>query len=346
MKIKQMQNNILDNENDNEKEKEKENMENAKTSIYDDPNSEKEITERLNGKFEFTEKMMLMTAYYFVYKIMLSIETNLEVRDIVNYLNNDKIQSEIDFARNIDHERSDWISIAHDITFLLDCSNFVLDYLFYLLLNFEFQKPYTPSLETIFDIADGLVKNSFFVAAKTDRLPRLVIIINHLMFSVSENFKVEYIGSINSDLHLVFDLINLRERKIRKCLYFSNLQNFIKMEMNSENKNLIPNDSIIISDGASTYIYKIKTRNTVDFRFDGLDIINDAPFNKHKWISNSLNTFNNIILASFQKINIGIFLPDSNTLMSAGNGRDIHKWKHFRKIACVEPDSVKFKNLE
>jgi hypothetical protein len=63
-------------------------MENAKTSIYDDPNSEKEITERLNGKFEFTEKMMLMTAYYFVYKIMLSIETNLEVRDIVNYLNN------------------------------------------------------------------------------------------------------------------------------------------------------------------------------------------------------------------------------------------------------------------
>ena len=123
--------------------------------------------------------------------------------DVTKY--EDKIQSEIDFARNIDHERSDWISIAHDITFLLDCSNFVLDYLFYLLLNFEFQKPYTPSLETIFDIADGLVKNSFFVAAKTDRLPRLVIIINHLMFSVSENFKVEYIGSINSDLHLVFD---------------------------------------------------------------------------------------------------------------------------------------------
>ncbi|KAG4085540.1 hypothetical protein H8356DRAFT_1435257 [Neocallimastix lanati (nom. inval.)] len=226
--------------------------------------------------------------------------------------------------------------------------------------------------------------------------------------------------------------------------------------MENENKNLVPNNGIIITDGASTYtlqniipfdshkvehirVYKIKTRNTVDLRFDGryfyakqhsikksnlkltlaefkkiclkyhqykklncdknksimyyhkkVDIINDTPFNKRivyyqlmkekkipfiiefdldkgvyvkeredKWTSN--------ILASFQKINIEIFSPDSNTLMrkyhnrikhnifneykgnlldiGSGNGGDIHKWKYFRKIACVEPDNVKLKNL-
>ena len=88
---------------------------------------------------------------------------------------------------------------------------------------------------------------------------------------------------------------------------------------------------------------------------------------KDKWTSTSLNTFNSIVLASFQKINIEIFSPDSNTLMrkyhnrikhnifneykgnlldiGSGNGGDIHKWKYFRKIACVEPDNVKLKNL-
>ena len=86
-----------------------------------------------------------------------------------------------------------------------------------------------------------------------------------------------------------------------------------------------------------------------------------------KWTSNSLNTFNSIVLASFQKINIKKFSPDSNILMrnynnrikqnilneykgnlldiGSGNSGDIHKWKHFRKIACVEPDNVKLKNL-
>jgi len=75
-----------------------------------------------------------------------------------------------------------------------------------------------------------------------------------------------------------------------------------------------------------------------------------------KWTSNSLNTFNSIVLASFQKINIEIFSTDSNTLMrkyhnriklnilneykgnlldiGSGNGGDIHKWKNFRKITC------------
>jgi len=60
--------------------------------------------------------------------------------------------------------------------------------------------------DTVFDIADDLVKNSFFVAPQTGGLHRLVIIIiNYLMFSVSENFEVEYMGRINSDLHLVFN---------------------------------------------------------------------------------------------------------------------------------------------
>ena len=36
---------------------------------------------------------------------------------------------------------------------------------------------------------------------------------------------------------------------------------------------------------------------------------------KDKWTSTSLNTFNSIVLASFQKINIEIFSTDSNTLM-------------------------------
>jgi len=89
---------------------------------------------------------------------------------------------------------------------------------------------------------------------------------------------------------------------------------------------------------------------------------------KDKWTSNSLNTFNSIVLASFQKINIEIFSSSSNLLMrkyhnvikqdllnnyrgklldiGSGNGGDIHKWKHFRKIVCVEPDEEKIKNLK
>ncbi|ORY28565.1 hypothetical protein LY90DRAFT_513119 [Neocallimastix californiae] len=365
-------------ENENGKEKKKENIKNEKISKlykYVDVNSEKEITETLNGKVEFTKKITLMTAYYFIYKIVLSIETNMDVSDIISFLNNSlaetengnnkknksnkvldilqfitptikyrksyilhkdvridvtkyevKSQFEIDFSRNINHERSDMINIVHDIMLLLDFSNLVLDYLFYLLPNFEFQKPITPSLDTIFDVADDLVKITFFVAAKTDGLRRLVIIINHLMFSISENFEVEYIDCISSDLHLVFDceFVNdnfipfdifyhnvdlrsksfkehiaildslsydsfkdkIKRKKIRKCENYSDLQSFIENEINNENKNCVPNDGIIITDGASTYnlqnsipfdghrventrVYKIKTRNTVDLRFDG-----------------------------------------------------------------------------
>ena len=32
--------------------------------------------------------------------------------------------------------------------------------------------------------------------------------------------------------------------------------------------------------------------------------------------------------------------------IGSGNGGDIHKWKHFWKIAWVEPDNVKLKNLK
>ncbi|KAL6595868.1 hypothetical protein LY90DRAFT_630536 [Neocallimastix californiae] len=304
--------------------------------------------------------MTLMTAYYFVYKIVLSIETNLDVSDIVSFLDNglvetengynkniksnkalnilqfvtptikyrksyilhkdvridvtkyeDKSQFEVDFSRNINHERSNMINI-------------IIYFIYYQTLNSKNQlhhhwTPYST-------IADDLVKNTFFVAAKTDGLRRLVIIINHLMFSISENFDVEYIDCINSDLHLVFncefvnddfipfdilyhnvdlrlksykeciailDSLNFdsfkdkfKRKKIRKCRNYSDLQNFIENEMDNENKNLVPNDGIIITDGASTYtlqniipfdshrvehirVYKIKTRSTVDLRFDG-----------------------------------------------------------------------------
>ncbi|ORX41583.1 hypothetical protein BCR36DRAFT_310778, partial [Piromyces finnis] len=88
---------------------------------------------------------------------------------------------------------------------------------------------------------------------------------------------------------------------------------------------------------------------------------------KDKLVSNSINTFNSILLASYQKINIDIFSPKSNVLMrkyhniikqnilndfrgtlldiGTGNGGDIHKWNHFRKIVCVEPNHEKLKNL-
>ena len=79
---------------------------------------------------------------------------------------------------------------------------------------------------------------------------------------------------------------------------------------------------------------------------------------KDKPTSNSINTFNSVLLASFQKVNVNLFSEVSNILMKkyhnivkqnilknykgklldigSGNGGDIHKWKHFRKIVCVE----------
>ena len=66
----------------------------SKLYRYVDTNSEKEITETLNGKVEFTKKMTLMTTYYFVYKIVLSIEINLDVSDIVSFLDNGLVETE------------------------------------------------------------------------------------------------------------------------------------------------------------------------------------------------------------------------------------------------------------
>ncbi|KAG4084271.1 hypothetical protein H8356DRAFT_1350396 [Neocallimastix lanati (nom. inval.)] len=85
--------------------------------------------------------------------------------------------------------------------------------------------------DTVFDIADDLVKNSFFVAPQTGGLHRLVIIIiNYLMFSVSENFEVEYMGRINSDLHLVFNCeFNYKERNaILDSLNFDSFKDIFK----------------------------------------------------------------------------------------------------------------------
>jgi len=64
----------------------------------------KEITETLNWKScihqkkkkkkKKKKKMTLMTAYYFVYKMVLSIETNLDVSDIVSFLDNGLVETE------------------------------------------------------------------------------------------------------------------------------------------------------------------------------------------------------------------------------------------------------------
>lgn len=87
-----------------------------------------------------------------------------------------------------------------------------------------------------------------------------------------------------------------------------------------------------------------------------------------KWTSNSMNTFNSIALTSLQKINIELFSPSSNLLMrnyhniikqnilnqykgnlldiGSGNGGDLHKWKNYKRVVCVEPDLEKIKNFK
>ncbi|ORX73459.1 hypothetical protein BCR32DRAFT_285619 [Anaeromyces robustus] len=405
----------------------------------------------------------------------------------------DKSQFEIDFSKNIYQKKKDIIDIVHTIMLSLDCSNFILDYLFSLVPNFEFQKPITPSLDILYKEAKNLIENTFYVAAKTDGFRRLIIVINNLMFSISETFHVEYICQIKSNINIVFDCeyiddvfipfdiiyynddlrnksyserigilntLNFQEfnhkivqKNIIQCSSFQDLQIISNTLTKNDNK-LIPNDGIIITDGQSSYydnvkVYKIKTINTVDLRFDGryfyakqhlikksnlnltlseykkicqlynkhkkyvkqqnnknnfyyqkqVEIINDIPIKKRvvqyhlvrekkipfiieinldtktfvkerkdKYTSNSIYTFNSILIASYQKINIEIFSPSSTTLMrkyhniikqnilnkykgnlldiGTGNGGDIHKWKHFRKIVCVEPDHEKIKILK
>ncbi|ORX64138.1 hypothetical protein BCR32DRAFT_298190 [Anaeromyces robustus] len=417
---------------------------------------------------------------------------------------NDISQLEIELANNVNQEKEDIVNRIHTIMFSLDCSNFVLDYLFSLLRNFEFQKPITPSLDILFKEAENLIHGTFYVAAKTDGFRRLIIIINNLMFSISENLRVEYVGqSRGKDCYIVFDCefindifisfdviyynddlrnksysdrvsilnkLNFQDfnnkivkKDIIKCFNFADLQNFVISMTKENDTKSIPNDGIIITDGRSSYydnlnVYKIKTINTVDLRFDGryfyakktlvkktklnlslpeykkvcqlyhqhkklyykkdesnennptkvntnhyyykkqIENVNyvlsdkrdvryrlvrekKIPFiveinldnktlvkvRKDKYTSNSINTFNSILIASYQKINIEIFLPVSTVLMrkyhnrikqnilnkyrgtlldiGTGNGGDIHKWKNFRKIVCVEPDHEKIKVL-
>jgi len=505
----------------------------SKLFEYIKSNSEKEITSTLENKVEYTKKINLVSAYYFIFKIALNIETNLDTSDILTYLSKDKeliknlnkesiewsilnytepvlkerrsfiinndvrldmtyydekSQFEIDFSNNIYHDRIDMIKIIHNMIQLIDSSTFITDYLFMLLPNFEFQKPITPSFEILLNNVELLIKNTFYIAAKTDGLRKLLIIINNLMFSITENFIVEYIDEIEIDAHIVmdceyinnvfipFDIIyndaDLRIKSYNERINILNSLNFGKYEgkiikkyiklgktyqdiqefINSEMNVDIPNDGIIITDGKSTYfenskVYKIKTVNTVDIEFNGryflakknkinkkflnislteyknicklyniykkkkvvndseyyyhkqVEIINDLPYNKRivkyyrinvkripfiiefnldtnefvkvredKTSSNSLNTFNSVLLASYQRINVDIFNPKSSILMrkyhnllknnilkkfkgnlldiGSGNGGDIHKWKHFNKIFCVEPDSNKIKNLK
>ncbi|KAG4082234.1 hypothetical protein H8356DRAFT_1066529 [Neocallimastix lanati (nom. inval.)] len=435
----------------------------------------------------------------------------------------DKNQLEIEFMNNTYLEKDNIMNMIHSIMVSLDCSNFILDYLFFLMPNYEFQKPITPSLDILYKEAKNLINDTFYVAAKTDGFRRLIIIINNLMFSISENFRVEYICQTKADFHMVldceyldgkfipFDLIYYNDEDLRhksysdrinimnainfeefnnkiikknitKCSSFSELQNFI-ISFNKFDNPSIPNDGIIITNGRSSYydnikVYKIKTRNTVDLRFNGryfysrdhlikkstvnlpfseykevclryhqhkkyystknmkdvpnyknnnrnnnknnnnknnteiidnkfycyyyrkqVEMINDVPTKtrvvtyhlvrekkvpfiveinldnnsfvkerKDKYTSNSINTFNSILIASYQKVNLEIFTPSSTVLMrkyhniikqnilhkykgnlldiGTGNGGDLHKWKNFRKIVCVEPDHEKIKVLK
>ncbi|KAG4081963.1 hypothetical protein H8356DRAFT_1066884 [Neocallimastix lanati (nom. inval.)] len=435
----------------------------------------------------------------------------------------DKNQLEIEFMNNTYLVKDNIMNMIHSIMVSLDCSNFILDYLFFLMPNYEFQKPITPSLDILYKEAKNLINDTFYVAAKTDGFRRLIVIINNLMFSISENFRVEYICQTKADNHMVldceyldgkfipFDLIYYNDEDLRhksysdrinimnainfeefnnkiikknitKCSSFSELQNFI-ISFNKFDYPSIPNDGIIITNGRSSYydnikVYKIKTRNTVDLRFNGryfyardhlikkstvnlsfseykevclryhqhkkfystknmkdvpnnkdnnrnnnknnnnksnteiidnkfycyyyrkqVEIINDVPTKtrvvtyhlvrekkvpfiveinldnnsfvkerKDKYTSNSINTFNSILIASYQKVNIEIFTPSSTVLMrkyhniikqnilhkykgnlldiGTGNGGDLHKWKNFRKIVCVEPDHEKIKVLK
>ncbi|KAG4082808.1 hypothetical protein H8356DRAFT_1383823 [Neocallimastix lanati (nom. inval.)] len=428
----------------------------------------------------------------------------------------DKNQLEIEFMNNTYLEKDNIMNMIHSIMVSLDCSNFILDYLFFLMPNYEFQKPITPSLDILYKEAKNLINDTFYVAAKTDGFRRLIIIINNLMFSISENFRVEYICQTKADFHMVldceyldgkfipFDLIYYNDEDLRhksysdrinimnainfeefnnkiikknitKCSSFSELQNFI-ISFNKFDNPSIPNDGIIITNGQSSYydnikVYKIKTRNTVDLRFNGryfyardhlikkstvnlpfseykevclryhqhkkfystknmkevpnnkdnnrnnnknnnnksnteiidnkfycyyyrkqVEMINDVPTKtlrekkvpfiveinldnnsfvkerKDKYTSNSINTFNSILIASYQKVNLEIFTPSSTVLMrkyhniikqnilhkykgnlldiGTGNGGDLHKWKNFRKIVCVEPDHEKIKVLK
>ncbi|ORX64899.1 hypothetical protein BCR32DRAFT_122932 [Anaeromyces robustus] len=228
---------------------------------------------------------------------------------------NDISQLEIELANNVNQEKEDIVNRIHTIMFSLDCSNFVLDYLFSLLRNFEFQKPITPSLDILFKEAENLIHGTFYVAAKTDGFRRLIIIINNLMFSISENLRVEYVGqSRGKDCYIVFDCefindifisfdviyynddlrnksysdrvsilnkLNFQDfnnkivkKDIIKCFNFADLQNFVISMTKENDTKSIPNDGIIITDGRSSYydnlnVYKIKTINTVDLRFDG-----------------------------------------------------------------------------
>jgi len=504
----------------------------SKLYKFIEDNAEKEITDTINNKIEYTKKLTIMTTYYFIFKIALNVEISLETENIINYFNNntelneylikkykewtilkyvepvlkkrrsfiihddvrldityfnEQSQLEIDFSNNIYHNRIDMIKIIHSMIKQFDSSIFISDYLFMILPNFEFQKPITPSFDTLFNNAKKLVEDKFFISTKTDGVRKLLIIINNLMFSMNENFKVEFVREIENNFHIImdceyikdiyipFDIIyydtDLRQKKyferinilntlnfelFGKIVFkknikignsFNDIQKFITTEINDE----IPNDGVIITNSTSSYfenlkVYKIKTKNTVDIEFNGkyflskdvkidknllkitlnefknicvlynkfkkeksnknydyyyrkhVEIIDCVPYPKKvinyygvkikkipfiiefdlennefvkvrddKMSSNSINTFNSVLLASYQKINIDIFNPKNNILMrkyhniiknnilknfkgklldiGSGNGGDVHKWSHFNKIICVEPDHKKIEIL-
>ena len=216
-----------------------------------------------------------------------------DVRLDITYFN-EQSQLEIDFSNNIYHDRIDMIKIIHNMIKQFDPSIFITDYLFMLLPNFEFQKPITPSFDVLFNNAKKLIEDKFFISLKTDGIRKLLIIINNLMFSINENFKVEYIDEIRNNFHIImdceyvngifipFDIIyndtDLRKKKyferinilntldfglfgksvfkkyIKLGNSFNDIQRFIYSEINDK----IPNDGVIITNSTSSYNENLK----------------------------------------------------------------------------------------
>ncbi|ORY16683.1 hypothetical protein LY90DRAFT_517732 [Neocallimastix californiae] len=237
----------------------------------------------------------------------------------------DKNQLEIELLNDTYLEKDNIMNMILSIMVSLDCSNFILDYLFFLMTNYEFQKPISPSLDILYKEAKNLINDTFYVAAKTDGFRRLIIIINNLIFNceyldgIFILFDLIYYNNENlrhksySDRIHILNAVNFEEfnnkiikKNITKCSSFSELQNFI-ITFNKFDNPSIPNDGIIITNGQSFYydnikVYKIKTRNTVDLRFNGRyfyardHLIKKStvnlPFSEYKEVNNNKNNNN------------------------------------------------------
>ncbi|ORX41534.1 hypothetical protein BCR36DRAFT_416709 [Piromyces finnis] len=369
-------NNKKENTNNNKVENIKSNAE-KENKLFDfiKANAKKEITNTLDEKIEYTKKLTLITGYYYIFKIVLSIETPLDIKNIINIKSNnfsnnkclewkiinsnnpvlkkrrsflmdkdvrfdvtyydEKSQFEIDFSNNIYIDRLDMLNIINNMIKLIHSPSYYTDYLFMLLPNFEFQKPITPSFEILFNNSKKLIKNSFYIATKTDGLRKLLIIINNLMFSITENFTVEFVDEIESDFHIVMDCeyinnkfipfdiiyndVDLRskayceridilnsldfnkfgnkvmKKHIKYGKSYQDIQKYIASEMNND----LPNDGIIITDSKSTYF-----ENSNVYKIKTINSV-DIEFNGRYFLAKQKKIdkkYLNISLSEYKKI--------------------------------------------